>query len=172
MADFNAALKWTLDREGRVLTNALADRGGLSYCGLTLATVTAYMGKPVTAAQMAALPDDTVAAIYRKLYWAPIGGDNLTQQIVAMCLFDMSVLMGPVRASMLAQQALGLVMDGKVGPKSIAALNKTGVVAFVNGFSDACDAYLRQIVAKDATQQVWLPGWLKRTSLMDQMTQV
>lgn len=173
MAKFDTSLAYTIRNEGGyVLTDAAHDNGHDTFAGLTQATVTSYLGHAVTGEQMAAMSKDDVAAIYRKLYWGAVAGDLLAQQIVATCLFDMSVLMGPKAAVMLAQQATGQAADGSAGPKTQAALNSVGVAGFVVGFRGLCDAYLQRIVDKDATQAKWLPGWTKRTALMMGLNQV
>ncbi len=173
MADLSVALPYTIRNEGGyTFTDTPGDAGGQTFAGCTIKTVSTYLGRQATTAEMKSLSPATVEAIYRKMYWNVIQGDAITQQLVATCLFDMSVLMGPVRAVMIAQSVVGQKTDGSVGPKTLAALSKVGAVAFVNAFSDMCDSFFEQVVAKNPTQQKFLAGWEKRTSEMDHIAQV
>ena len=170
---FNRALAYTLEREGGYrYTETPDDAGKGTFAGLTAKTVASFYGRTLTASQMKAMTPTEVAAIYKTMYWDAIQGEKIPSPIIAMCLFDMAVLMGPVRAAMLAQSVVSQKTDGAIGPKTLAALTTVGTVAFVNAFSDLCDAFFAQIVANNPTQQKFLAGWQKRTSLMDHIAHV
>jgi uncharacterized protein YraI len=85
-----------------------ADPGGATMKGITIGTYTrwrASQGKPApTKAELRAITDEEVDAIYRKWYWEESGADKMAWP---MCLahFDLAVNGGPGRAA----QALAAV---------------------------------------------------------------
>jgi lysozyme family protein len=58
--------------------------------------------------------------IYRRSYWEPMRCDELPPPI-DMAAFDAAVNQGRVAAARMLQQALGVAVDGIVGPQTIAA---------------------------------------------------
>jgi len=163
MAIFEMALAFTLLAEGNYVFDAL-DRGGPTMRGITLATLSAYRGKPQTAADVQALSLEETQAIYKKMYWAPIKGDSIIRQPVATVIFDMAVLCGPAQAIRMAQATVGTKADGLLGPLTLAAINAMPSLQFLAGFTKICDAYLKGIAQANPTQNRFLAGWSKRTS--------
>ncbi|RDE07111.1 glycoside hydrolase family 108 protein [Sphingomonas aracearum] len=120
-----------MEREGGYV-NHPADRGGATRWGITEAVARAqgYRGA------MQALPRETAAAIYRRLYWRDPGFAAVAERASALGaeLFDTGVNMGPGVATGFLQRALNalnrgardypdLVMDGRIGPATLAALD-------------------------------------------------
>ena len=108
-----------------------ADRGGATRFGITEAVARAngYQGA------MERLPREQAEAIYRRLYWLRPRFDEVATltPAVAAELFDTGANMGPSVAATFLQRALtalnrngrdypDLVLDGQVGPATIAAL--------------------------------------------------
>ncbi|TCG08389.1 hypothetical protein BZM27_12715 [Paraburkholderia steynii] len=58
--------------------------------------------------------------LYRRDYWSAVSGDALPWPLVLL-VFDCAVNQGQVTARIMLQQALGVVVDGKLGPITIAA---------------------------------------------------
>jgi len=74
-------------------------------------------------------------------------------------VFDCAVNSGPSRSIKLLQGACpGLAIDGVIGPKTLEAAKAVDPVLVVN----AREAFVRRIVARDATQAKFLGGWLNR----------
>jgi lysozyme family protein len=63
-----------------------------------------------------------VEAIYRSWYWNAISGDQLPAG-VDYCVMDGAVNSGPHQAILWLQRAAGVVADGVLGPKTLAAVN-------------------------------------------------
>ncbi len=120
-----------IDREGGYV-NHPDDRGGPTCFGITEAVARAHGYRGA----MAQLPRDEAAAIYRRLYWLRPKFDQVAARTprVAAELFDTGVNMGPAVAATFLQRALtalnrsgkdftDLVPDGRVGPRTLAALD-------------------------------------------------
>lgn len=120
-----------IEREGGYV-NHPADRGGPTCFGITEAVARAhgYRGR------MTRLPRDEAAAIYRRLYWLRPKFDQVSVRAIRIAaeLFDTGVNMGPAVAATFLQRALtalnrngkdfaDLVPDGRIGPRTLAALD-------------------------------------------------
>ena len=70
---------------------------------------------------------------------------------------------GVATAVRLAQIVSGATPDGKIGPKTMAALNTMDPDKFALAYALAKLARYRDIVTKDRTQQKFLLGWINRT---------
>lgn len=95
------------------------DPGGKTNLGITIATLGAFLGRAATEAEVRALRPDTAAAIYRKMYWTPIQGDELPSGLDLMA-FDCAVNQGVGRASRILQLAVGATPDGIIGKQTLA----------------------------------------------------
>ena len=103
--------------------NASTDRGGPTKYGITHTTLARHRGvASVTAAQVKALTLAEAEEIYRKSYWGQSGGDVLPVGL-DYAAFDFGVNSGPSRAVRTLQQVVGVAADGKIGPKTLAAVN-------------------------------------------------
>lgn len=120
-----------IDREGGFVDHP-ADRGGPTCWGVTEAVARAngYTGA------MRLLPRATAAALYRRLYWVAPGFDRVATRAarIAAELFDTGANMGPAVATAFLQRALNalnrgasdypdILADGRVGPRTLAALD-------------------------------------------------
>lgn len=108
-------LKW----EGGYV-NHPKDPGGATNMGITLKTLEGWRGAPVTPEDVKALTHDEAEAIYRARYWAACRCEAL-EFPVALMVFDAAVNHGPGRAARLLQEALGVTVDGAIGPVTLGA---------------------------------------------------
>lgn len=152
---FNAAVRQVLAREGGdKLTNDPSDRGGLTRYGISKR---AYPDLDIQA-----LTESQAIAIYKRDYWDSLKLDDVRAPDVAAAIFDTGVNMGVQWAARLAQSTAGVAVDGKIGPVSIGAINRTDpqiflilfVLARVERYSAICD--------KDPGQKKFLHGWIRR----------
>jgi lysozyme family protein len=165
---FVAALKATLKHEGGYVNNP-ADPGGETNFGITKGTALAsgYSGS------MADISDDIVQAIYFKEYYAGPGFDKIAKFAPALAsyLFDIGVNTGPATAVKYLQTAISIVgplevvVDGKLGPKTINVLwnlapNRRDAVFRVVGLLHG--THYLNIVKNRPDQKQFLVGWLKR----------
>lgn len=103
-----------------------------------------------------------VKTFYGEKFWSPIRGNEIKSQGLAFALFDFGVNAGSAVAVKLMQTVLGLVADGKVGPKTLEALNKADREQTLMAFTLAAIARYRAICMKDRTQTKFLLGWVGR----------
>ena len=162
-ASYPSALAWILAREGGYVNNP-ADHGGATNEGITLATLAAYRGHPVTADDIRSIPSDDVAAIYRAGYWETIRGDDLPAG-VDLSVFDCAVMSGPKRAIQWLQYSVCAAPDGVLGPHTMDAVAHANPEAVVASIAALRIAFYRQIVAAKPDQGVFLAGWISRANL-------
>jgi lysozyme family protein len=165
-----------LEREGGYV-NHPADRGGPTRFGITEAVARAHG----YAGAMAELPREEAMAIYRRLYWLRPKFDDVAERSprVAAELFDTGVNMGPAVAATFLQRALtalnrngrdfaDLVPDGRVGPRTLAALDgyldvrgKAGGETVLLRALEALqgERYLR-LAERRPANEAFLYGWL------------
>lgn len=153
-----------------------ADRGGATNWGITEAVARAHgYGGP-----MALLPREDAAAIYRRLYWHRPRYDQVARRSARLAseLFDTGANMGPGVATTFLQRALtalnrngkdfaDITPDGRVGPKTLAALDAFLKVRGASGETILLRAlealqgerYLR-LAEKRPANEAFLYGWL------------
>lgn len=91
--NFEQCLALVLRSEGGFVNNP-KDPGGMTNLGVTKATYESYVGRSVDADEMKGLTPDTVAPLYKKMYWDKVRGDDMPAG-VDYALFDLAVNSGP-----------------------------------------------------------------------------
>lgn len=94
--NFAACLAVVLKHEGGYVDHP-KDPGGATNLGVTIGTLRAWRGRPVTKAEVKALTVADVTPIYRQNYWLAVGADALPVG-VDLAVFDPAVNSGPARA--------------------------------------------------------------------------
>lgn len=163
MADFLPVFERMIRNEGGyVLTNDPNDRGGQTFAGIARNRWPRWAGWSIIDA--GGEPQaDLVRGFYRANFWTFLRLDEVQNQDVARTLFDFAVNAGTGTAAKLAQIVVGTTPDGKVGPKTLAALNAADPDLFMARFALAKVARYRDIVTKDRSQLQYLLGWINRT---------
>lgn len=113
--NFNTAFELLLGHEGGFSDHA-ADPGGKTNFGITEA-VAREAGYP---GDMRELPLQLAKDIYLARYWRPVRADDLPPGI-RYAVFDAAVNSGAAQATKWLQRALGVEVDGVIGPKTLAA---------------------------------------------------
>lgn len=163
MPTFRDAIETVLKHEGGFVNNP-ADRGGATNLGITIGTLSTWLGRQATIADIQNLTKETAIAIYKKNYWDKVSGDAIKYYSVALALFDQAVNRGPASAVKQAQKILGLAQDGVVGANTLAALNKMPDSQFLPQYLSASANFYNTLVKNDPSQGVFLQGWLNRIS--------
>jgi lysozyme family protein len=120
--NFREALKHVLRHEGGYVDHP-SDPGGETNYGITVrvARASGYHGS------MRDIPMSLVQTIYQDQYWRLAGCDALPPALRLMH-FDSAVNSGVGRASRWLQAAVGVAVDGQIGPltmEAVAASNPT-----------------------------------------------
>lgn len=102
-----------------------------------------------------------VVEFYRVNFWAANRLGEISDEGVASWIYDHIVNAGQ-RGVMWAQLAASVTPDGKLGPKSLAAINAADPVALLNRMADIAGAF-RLDRAHDHPDQIqFLTSWLRR----------
>lgn len=154
-----------LKREGwDKYTNHPEDRGGPTKWGITLKAWSEYIDRQATAADVAAITETNARIFYQKEYVLKPNFDMIEDESLRELVVDCGVNHGVYRAAKWLQLAAGVIQDGKVGPKTLEAVNT----------ADAFDLRLRiiayriklygKLVTKDPTQAKFAWGWNNRAA--------
>lgn len=187
MSDFSRAILKVLRHEGVQLdargqpipgrtgyADVPDDPGGETNYGITKAVARMYGYEGA----MATIPFPTVLEIYRRRYWDEIRGDEIPDQEIAEELFDTAVNCGVGVAKMFLQRTLNvlnkkstlwfdIVVDGQVGPKTVAALNSALVaepyyrLCILRALDSLqCVRYI-ELAEKNQRFETFMAGWLR-----------
>lgn len=163
---FEQALAYTFVNEGG-FSNEKADHGGATMFGITRADASRWRRHPVSVSEMRDFPIEEAKEIYKAWYWGPVGSDKITHTGIAICMFDIGVVRGisvpPKYAQRICNEHGGsLVLDGHIGPKTLAAVNGMNPDLFIASFAEMVESGFRAIVTNNPTQKVFLKGWVVR----------
>lgn len=141
------------------------DLGGATQTGVTLATCKTYCRKhgqnDPTVDDLKQIPYQTWLAILKELYWDRWKADQIDSQSVANILVDFVWASGTTGIKK-PQQMLGVVPDGVVGPKTLAAVNSYGPTTLFYRLKALRIKYVEDIVKSRPSQKKWLKGWKNR----------
>lgn len=98
---------------------------------------------------------------FRELFWRPVHGDTLWAGL-DLCTFDMAVHSGVGRATRFMQRALGVTVDGLIGPQTLravasAARDMSRRQTIIESFCTARLEWLRDLPNFPTN-----PGWVSR----------
>lgn len=160
---FAVALKHVLDMEGGFSDDPY-DPGGPTNRGITLSEFAKWRSETLDATSRARLisdlkriPDALVSEIYAKRYWLPSSSPELPGAIAVMH-FDASVNHGVGGAIRLLQAALGVDVDGEVGPVTLDAARRFSPQGIITRYAELRRRRYR------ALPHFWRfgRGWLRR----------
>jgi len=157
-ANFPAELSDELVFEGNFVDDP-QDPGGATDHGITLATLSHFLGRQATVEELKTMGPATERAIYRSMFWNVIQGDQLPSG-VDLVVFDMAVNGGPKEAGEMLQRCVGAEVDGQIGPKTLAALAGVSARALISDYSEDRDAYYRGL----RNFPRFGDGWLNRVA--------
>lgn len=120
MADYRKLKPIILKWEGNYAGNI--DGKICTMKGVTLETFRQYYGKDKNCTDLRNITDSQWDNIFINGYWNRWKADQITSQSIANLLVDWVWASG-VYGIKYPQQVLGVTADGKVGPKTLAAIN-------------------------------------------------
>jgi lysozyme family protein len=144
-SNFPKCFKFILQFEGG-FTNDPKDPGGPTNLGITQATLSAFVGRQATIAEVRALTPDKAEPIYRGKFWDHVNGDNLPVGI-DLAVFDFGVHSGPSRGVAALQRAIGVADDGSLGPITTAAAKRADPKTTINAICDDRLAFIKKTKA-------------------------
>lgn len=175
MTPFERIVTHTLGIEGRFANDA-ADSGGATMLGITEAVARAngYDG------DMRDLSLDKAIAIYRRQYWDAMHLDEVAalSESIAGELFDTGVNCGIMTAGKFLQRSLNalnrraqdypdVVVDGSVGPVSVASLaaflakrGRSGEVVLMRALNSLQGAHYIALSELRQKDEAFVFGWL------------
>lgn len=143
-------------------TDAVNDRGGPTKGGITLATLSRYLRRPATVAELKALPEYTARTIYAQEYIEKPGFGRITDERVQAYLVDIAVTSGPKRAIRYLQRMVGTEDDGYLGPVTAAAANAMDPTRLLNRLIAYRATKMAADVQDNPEQVKWIEGWIAR----------
>lgn len=164
MADYKKLVPFVLKWEGGFV-NDKNDLGGCTNKGVTLATFQSYFGKGKTATDLKNITDEQWNTIFKKGFWDKWKADDITDQNVANILVDWYWCSGNYGIK-IPQRVLGVVVDGVIGFKSIAAVNaKDGKALFKQLKQERLD-FIDRICQTRPQNKKYKKGWLNRINAL------
>ena len=143
------------------------DRGGKTTWGITEeeARDFGYTG------DMQDLTKDFAKNIYLKKYYLGNKLDKITDDRVALSIFDWAVNSGGrgIKKAQIVANKFGanLVIDGIIGNKTLEAINSINPEVFLKEYHELQRTFYKNLAAKDNTQEDFLKGWLNRVEIKE-----
>ena len=176
---FDTALKKTLGHEGGYAF-VPGDRGGETYMGIARRYHPDWVGWAIVDREKAAhggrLPrnykinnpvlDKLVKDYYKKVFWDRIHLDDVHNSSLQELIFDFFVNseksgIKVIQSVLRNQFNQDILIDGIIGPKTIAAINRCKAEDLFEAIKDARIYYYQQI-AQRGDNAKFLRGWLNR----------
>ena len=171
--DFQEALRFDLDAEGRSYEDVPGDLGGPTRAGITfedgnewrkargLAPLTIEQAR---ATRLSYLTTDVIEQIYYAHYWVPMKGADLPDPLDEV-LFDAAVNCGTARSVQWLQGVVGAAQDGQFGPETLrqtkAYVAVHGQGQLVNGLFARRQAYY---LSRGSWADKFKRGWINRVN--------
>lgn len=165
---FNTAFELLMIDEGGYV-NDKYDPGGATNYGITKETLGKFIGRIVTTEEVKALTKNTAKEIYFKNYWRPLSCENITNEAIAICIFNTGVLHGVVTAGKTAQQSLvdsgfaDVNVDGLIGNNTLKYLNLIDTKVFLKAFHALILKRIALLIFKNPELKRFEKGWTRRT---------
>lgn len=156
MKRFEVCIPRILKHEGGYV-NHPNDPGGPTNKGITLATYRAFINPKGTADDLKRLTEAQAVKVYKAEYWDKVKADNLPVG-VDYTVADFAVNSGPSRAIKHLQMAVGVPVDGKIGPATMAAVGRVNPAEIVERIHDSRMSFLRGL----KTWGTFGTGWTRR----------
>lgn len=170
MSSFDSALSVVLAHEGGWV-NHPTDPGGETNYGISMRFLREHGIQPqdiglkdYAPGCLRGLTRDAAADLYWRFFWDSLELGEVTDQLSATKLFDAAVNMGCVQAVKLAQRAVGVTVDGVLGPVTRHAIGSMPGRVFVGAMSAEMLRFYEVLAAQKPSLAVFLPGWRARAS--------
>ena len=151
--------------------NRSDDKGGPTKHGITLTTWKAYakqdLGIEPTWDSLKSMTEQQAETIYFNRYWEPKGFCDFKSDRVALMVYDWSITSGgailQIQKLLNQKYQTGLAVDGNLGKNTVEAINSIpDQEALLQDLASIRKQYYTNLTIKNATQIVFLKGWLGR----------
>jgi len=184
--NFERCMDFVFEHEG-VISDDKNDKGGLTKYGVSITFLTKLArSKPSLVMEIVGttnisrrivreLSKTQAALLFKWEFWKPYKLDEIPLA-TAFMLFDMNINHGPGNSIRIAQKGCNrlpslvsplLIVDGKLGPKTRAALRLCACASGIHAIASERKAFYQRIVDNDGTQHGFLRGWTNRTNDME-----
>ncbi len=158
------AMSFTLEAE----KGYTDDDGGPTMYGVTQAVYDAYRDSihaPRQSVRLISMSE--VATIMFAMYWQPAQCSLLPTK-VAIAHFDTAYNEGVHGAIEILQTALGVVVDGSIGPQTKHAIEIADPVALLDDYLDDRRSFYHRLSGSDPDRySSFLTGWLNRVNELE-----
>jgi len=172
MSKYDDIINVVLSHEGGFSNNPL-DPGGPTNFGITLKFLQSFydelkISKKATPSDIANLIKKDAIKIYKIILWDKGPYEKIKHHEIASKLFDMSVLMGKERASILLQQAINecqkiqIKVDGIIGLISLNCINSIDTLILLSKFKLKLIGYILKVIKNKSSSQIFMKGWTRR----------
>lgn len=150
--------------------NVPGDKGGATKWGVTIGTFQSIYGKNKTVQDLKNMTEEQWDYIFRKYFWDKWKADQIESQAIANLVVDWLWASGAKYGIKLPQKVLrytlgqtDIVIDGLVGPKTLAAINSyPNQEELFNKLHKEREDFFKRIGV--GTQKKFLKGWLNRNN--------
>ena len=164
MDRFKKFLDYIFEVEGGY-TNDENDRGGATNFGITHYDAKKYLGYT---GDMQDFKKSDAEKIYEKVYYRGNHIDKITDDRVALSIFDWAVNSGGkgIKKAQIVANKFGanLIIDGIIGNKTLEAINAIDPEVFLKEYHEMQRTFYKNLAAKDPSQEGFLKGWLNRVN--------
>jgi lysozyme family protein len=155
-ANWNTCLAFVFAAEGGY-TDDPQDPGGATNLGITLDELAIWRHTAVTKDDVKNLGRAEASAIYRTNYWNASRCNELPSGVDLMVM-DASVNTGNGRSAKILQAAVGVAVDGSIGPLTLAAVAGRPAADLINELAARRQAFYESL----NTFNHFGAGWTKR----------
>lgn len=145
------------------------DRGGATNFGITHDDAKKYLGYT---GDMRNFKKSDAEKIYEKVYYRGNHIDKITDDRVALSIFDWAVNSGGkgIKKAQIVANKFGanLVIDGIIGNKTLEAINAIDPKMFLKEYHEMQRTFYKNLAARDSTQEDFLKGWLNRVEIKEE----
>ena len=160
MANYKNVIPTILKLEGGYAANI--DGKTCTMKGITLATFRSFYGRNKTCNDLRKITDEQWEHIFKEGYWNRWKADSIESQAIANLLVDWVFTSG-VWGIKYPQGVLGVAIDGKVGPKTLAAINNhPDKKKLFQQLWERRKRHFESIAYNNKGKKKFLAGWLKR----------
>lgn len=170
VARFKRISKIILNHEGGIVDHK-NDKGGLTNRGIAWPTWQKYanedLGVEPTVENLKSLTESQAEVIYLKRFWKPKGFCQFRDDRIALMTYDWTITSGgavtQIQKMLNSKYGAGVGEDGGLGPNTINAINAIqDQDQLLQDIAEIRRKYYKMLIDNDASQVVFLKGWLGR----------